>query len=113
MKVETFTAAILRKMSGIGKCQMKFIVHIVHLFLSMRGRKNYLMMSRYGHYGEQTYRQNFEKDFDFRGFNTELKRQYCGSELVWIFDPSYITKSGNITKYAIQLNSFLQMPKTI
>ena len=97
MKVETFTSAILRKMSGIGKCQSKFIVHIIHLFLSMRGRKNYMMMSRYGNYGEQSYRQNFEKDFDFRAFNTELIQQHCGRELVWIFDPSYIAKSGKHT----------------
>jgi hypothetical protein len=100
MKVETFTAAILRKMSGIGKCQFKFMVHIVHLFLSMRGRKNYMMMSRYGKYGEQTYRQNFEKDFDFRTFNSELINQYCGKERIWIFDPSYISKSGKHTPYA-------------
>ena len=52
MKVETVTGAILRKMSGIGKCQMKFILHLFHLFLSMRGRKNFLMMERYGRYSE-------------------------------------------------------------
>ena len=55
MKVLTFTAAILRKMSGIGKCQSKFIIHVLHLFLSMRGRKNYSMMARYGEYREQTF----------------------------------------------------------
>ena len=97
MKIETFTGAILQKMSGIGKSQYKFIVHIVHLYLSMRGRKNYMMMSRYGTYCEQTYRQNFEKDFDFKQLNTELIKRYCGSELAWIFDPSYIAKSGKKT----------------
>jgi Transposase DDE domain len=97
MKVETFTAAILRKMSDIGKCRMKFIIHIVHLFLSMRGRMNYLMMERYGKYGEKSYRLNFEKGFDFKTFNQEIISAYCGKELMLIFDPSYIAKSGKCT----------------
>lgn len=97
MKVDTFTAAILRKISGIGKVQMKFILHIVHLYLGMRGRKNYLMMSRYGCYNELTYRRNFEKDFDFKALNIELIKASCGAELIWIFDPSYISKSGKHT----------------
>jgi hypothetical protein len=97
MKIETFTGAILQKMSGIGKSQFKFMVHIVHLFLCMRGRKNYKMMARYGTYNEQTYRQNFAKNFDFKAFNRELIQTYCGSELAWIFDPSYIAKSGKQT----------------
>jgi hypothetical protein len=100
MKVETFTAAILRKMSGIGKSQTKFIIHIISLFLSMRNRCTYLMMERYGTYREQSYRQNFEKDFDFKTFNTTLIKQYCGRELIWIFDPSYISKSGKKTPYS-------------
>jgi hypothetical protein len=57
------------------------------------------MMSRYGSYSEQSYRQNFEKAFDFKGFNTELIKTYCGKELIWIFDPSYIAKSGKHTPY--------------
>ena len=97
MKVETFTAAILQKMSGIGKSQFKFIVHIVHLFLSMRGRKNYLMMARYGTYCEQSYRQHFEKEFDFKAMNKQIISDYCGKELTCLFDPSYISKSGKST----------------
>ncbi|MBL7816129.1 MAG: hypothetical protein JNL70_14015 [Saprospiraceae bacterium] len=100
MKVETFTATILRKISDIGKSRLTFLAHIVHLYLSMRGRKNYLMMERYGKYSEQTYRQNFDKadkGFDFKAFNKELIERYCGRELVWIFDPSYIAKSGKKT----------------
>ncbi len=97
MKVETFTAAILQKMSGIGKRQLNFMVHIVHLFLSMRGRKNYQMMARYGTNCEQYYRQNFAKNFDFKSLNAKIISDYCGKKLVWIFDPSYISKSGKRT----------------
>lgn len=97
MRVETITGTILQKMYDIGKCQMKFIIHLAGLYLSMRGRKNFLMMERYGKYGEQTYRQNFEKDFDFKRFNKLLIDSYCGKELLWVFDPSYIAKSGKHT----------------
>ncbi|QQS29915.1 MAG: hypothetical protein IPM47_02875 [Sphingobacteriales bacterium] len=61
MKAETFTVAILRKMSDIGMSQKKFIIHIVVLLLSIRSRINYLMLSRYGKYSEKSYRLNFEK----------------------------------------------------
>ena len=51
MKVETFIGAILSKMSDITKCQLKFIPHIMRLFLSIRGRLNYLNLERHGDYG--------------------------------------------------------------
>ena len=54
-------------------------------------------MARYGTYCEQSYRQNFEKDFDFKALNSQLIADYCGKELTWIFDPSRITKSGKYT----------------
>ncbi len=94
MRVETITSAILRKMSGISKPQNNFFVHIVQLLLSMRGRFNFMSMSRYGSYCEQSYRLNFSKGFDFKTFNKELITAHCGTDLAWIFDPSYISKSG-------------------
>jgi hypothetical protein len=97
MKVETFVGAILSKMSGITKCQFKFIPHVMRLFLSMRVRRTYLNLERYGDYCEQSFRLNYEKDFDFKTYNTALIRRYCGDELVWLFDPSYVAKSGKHT----------------
>ncbi len=97
MKVETFTSAILRKISGTGKVEQKFIVHMVYLYLSMRGKLNYLMMWRYGWYNELTYRRHFNKGFDFKALNKYLIDTYCGKSLMWIFDPSYIRKSGKGT----------------
>ena len=97
MKVETFIGTILSKMSEIGKIQSKFIVHIIVLYLSLRGRYNFLNLGRYGHYSEQSYRLNFGKRFSFKKFNTGLIEKHCGKELLWIFDPSYIAKSGKKT----------------
>jgi hypothetical protein len=42
------------------------------LFLSIRGRINFLQLGRYGKYKEQRYWQQFEKSFDFLTFNKEL-----------------------------------------
>lgn len=97
MKVCTFTKAILEKISDISNCRRKFILHIVSLYLSMRGRRTYLTMARYGSYCEKSYRRHFSEDVDFKAFNRELISRSCGSELVWIFDPSYISKSGKRT----------------
>jgi hypothetical protein len=97
MKVETFVSAILSKMSDIGKCQEKFICHVMRLFLSIRGRLTYLNLGRYGDYCEQSFRINYEKYFDFKTYNTELIQTYCGDELIWLFDPSYLAKSGKHT----------------
>jgi hypothetical protein len=97
MKVETFVGAILSKMSDITKCQFKFIPHVVRLFLSIRGRLTYLNLERHGDYCEQSFRINYEKTFDFKSYNTSLIQTYCGDELIWIFDPSYLAKSGKHT----------------
>jgi Transposase DDE domain len=98
--VSATTEVILRKISGIGKCQLKFFIHIVRLVLSLRGRLNYLTMARYGSYSEKSYRLNFGKmgqSYDFKSFNSQLIKTYCSSTLAWVFDPTYINKSGKHT----------------
>ena len=97
MKVETFTGAILRKMSGMGKVQLKFFISLTKLFLTIRGRYNFLNFARYGELCEQSYRLNFGKHFDFKDFNRKMIEQYGSKELVWVFDPSYLSKSGKHT----------------
>jgi hypothetical protein len=76
MKVETFVGAILSKMSDITKCQLKFIPHLMRLFLSIRGRLNYLNLGRHGDYCEQSFRLNYEKSFDFKAYNKSLIETY-------------------------------------
>lgn len=67
--------------------------------MGIRGRYNFLNMSRYGSYSEQSYRNNFEKEFNFLGFNVELINQSCSRHLIIAFDPSYIPKSGKHTDH--------------
>lgn len=95
--ISTITSTIIGQMSGINKCQRKFITRLLELFLSMHQRMTYLMMSRYGNYCEQTYRIQYSKEFDFKEFNTHLINKYSCSERILIFDPSYVNKSGKST----------------
>lgn len=90
-------SAILAKMSNIGKWQRQFIVHLIPLFMSIRGRINFMQMSRYGRYSMTSYRNNFDKTFDFGSFNSEhIKMKGTGYHII-IFDPSHIRKSGKCT----------------
>jgi hypothetical protein len=97
MNVETITSAILREMPDINKWQRDFFHHHLGLFLSLRGRYNYLNFERYGQKNELTYRNHHESGFDFLTFNRFLIEKNTGSQRMIAFDPSYITKSGKHT----------------
>jgi Transposase DDE domain len=97
MTVETLIDTILQKMPQTGKVQRKFISHIFTLLLSIRTRFNYQSMARVGTYNHLSYRKNFSKYFDFISFNKAIIKEHNGSELVVLFDPSYIRKSGKQT----------------
>lgn len=56
MNVETLTSTILREMPEINKWQRDFFYHHLNLFLTLRGRYNYLNFERYGQKNEMTYR---------------------------------------------------------
>lgn len=81
-------------MDGLNKKRSEFIVHILILILSMRGRINFMQFQRQGKMNEKSYRNQFEKPFDWLGFNTHLISEICGDELILGFDPSFIKKSG-------------------
>jgi len=98
-KSEALIGAIIGKMSGLNKSRKKFMIKIFMLYLGLRGRYNFLNMARYGDCTEQTYRNQFDKPFDFVGFNTAMIQTYCSRHLVNVFDPSYIPKSGKETEH--------------
>lgn len=97
MRVETLTAKILSLMPKVGKCQRKFLNHFFTLMIAFRGRANFENLARQGQFNESTYRNNFDKDFDYFGFNQKLIAQSCSEEIAIAFDPSFISKSGKLT----------------
>jgi len=98
-KSEALIAAIIEKMPVLNKARKDFMLTIFMLFMGLRGRYNFLNMARYGQYSEQTYRNHFQKPFDFKTFNKELIKQKCSSHLINAFDPSYLPKSGKQTEH--------------
>jgi len=98
-KSKTLVRAIIEKIGKQNKARRKFMIKIFTLFMGLGGRYNFTNMSRYGDYSEQTYRNNFEKPFDFIGFNKKLILESCSTHRVIAFDPSYIPKSGKKTEH--------------
>lgn len=97
MSVETLTRLILNKMPDIGKWQRDFMIHLMPLLLTIRGRHNFENLSRYGSFNEATYRVRYEGGFDFEQFNEELILSLPEEERIIAFDPSYLPKSGKYT----------------
>ena len=87
----------LNNISIFSKCRKAFLCETLILFISIKGRINFLQLARFGKFKEQRYRQQFEKTFPFLEFNKELALSHGGSRFVIAFDPSYITKSGKKT----------------
>jgi hypothetical protein len=97
MSIEILTSAILRQMPRMTKWQHDFFVHVLGLYLSLRGRYNFLNMERYGRHNELTYRNHFQAGFDFKTFNLRLILAHTGSKRLNVFDPSFVCKSGKHT----------------
>jgi hypothetical protein len=77
----------------------RFFSHIIPLFMGIRGRINFLSMSRHGYLSEKSYRHQFERDFDFAEFNTRVIQQYGSGKYILAFDPSFVNKSGKHTPH--------------
>jgi hypothetical protein len=81
----------------LNKSRKAFMVIVLWHILSIKGKINFLQLGRFGPLSEQTYRNQFEKTFDFLGFNKDLIKQVVSNEAVVALDPSYIPKSGKST----------------
>jgi len=75
----------------------QFILNVLLCFLSIKGKINFLQLSRYSKYCEQYFRINFENKFNFQDFNRRLILNLKIKECITAFDPSYIAKSGKCT----------------
>jgi hypothetical protein len=84
-------------MPAINKWRQDFLIETFLLYLSIKGRINFLQLGRYGKYTEQRYSQQFEKPFDFLFFNSELVMEHGGGSYVLAIDPTFIAKSGKKT----------------
>ena len=60
-------------MDKLSVWRQRFILETMLLFL--KGKVNFLQLARYGTYDERSYRNGFEKGFDFLGFNQLLIKE--------------------------------------
>jgi len=65
--------------------------------LSLKGRITLLQLGRFSPLCEQTYRNQFEKKFDFFSDNKQLINQTISDERIIAYDPCYIPKAGKST----------------
>ncbi|MBD0288762.1 MAG: hypothetical protein ICV79_25565 [Flavisolibacter sp.] len=87
----------LGKVKKVSKPIAKFVLHILELWLSMNCRYVFTNMQRWGARAEKSYRQMFAKFFDWLGFNVQLTRQHGSKEMICVFDPFFVKKSGKRT----------------
>jgi len=83
--------------SSINNARKKFIISVFMHILSIKGRINFLQLGRFSSYNEKTFRNQFEKEFDFLSFNKLLIDQVASEDRVVALDPSFIPKSGKST----------------
>jgi hypothetical protein len=97
--VKQFIYSILggSSFSELNKPRKDFIVSVLWHILSIKGKINFLQFGRFSSLGEQTYRNQFEKKFDFFAFNKQIINQVASGERVVALDPSYIPKAGKST----------------
>lgn len=90
---------VINQIQGLNKKRREFILEIFCLFISIPSRVNFSQLGRYGKYGEQHYRIQFEKNFDFMSLNKELILEKGSGHYIIAFDPTYINKSGKSTPH--------------
>lgn len=90
---------ILGKMSSLRKPQKKFLMVLFTTILLIKGKVNYLNLSRYSKLSERTYRRQFQKEFHFAQFNKEAIEKVIPVTATQIFaqDASFLKKSGKQT----------------
>ncbi|MEI6277643.1 MAG: transposase [Prolixibacteraceae bacterium] len=98
-KVKSLIIRVLENeiFNRLNKPRKDFIVSVLWHILSIKGRINFLQLGRFSPLCEQTYRNQFEKEFDFLSFNKQLINQTISSECAIALDPSYIPKAGKAT----------------
>lgn len=86
--------------SGVTKVRKNFktfFIEAMILFIAIPKRFNFTQMSRFGDSCESRFRQNFQRPFDWIGYNSAFVGHTDGHRRAIAIDPSYIDKSGKCT----------------
>ena len=100
MPLDQLTKVIKDAFNGaakITKSFQTFFIETMILYLSIPKRINFMQMSRFGDSCESRFRQNFQREFDWVGYNSGFTSHMKGHRIALAIDPSYIDKSGKHT----------------
>lgn len=97
MKTQEYIQQLVSLIGDITTRQKKFLMELIFVLFAMRGRANFTNMVRYTTYHEHTIRRNYDKAVDFVRLNLATLRSVRASNLIGVFDCSFIPKSGKQT----------------
>ena len=97
MKLQTYLAELFSTITTLTTSQRKFLTEMGFVLFAMRGRVNFTNMSQYTHYHESTIRRQYDQSVDFVAVNCATIRSVNASDLIGVFDCSFIPKSGKHT----------------
>jgi len=91
---------IFARFDGMNKRRRDFLTELFEIIPCVRGRLNFINMSRYSKYNESTFRRNFSQFFDWLKFNYLILQFVFLTEsetVIGAIDCSYVSKSGKHT----------------
>ncbi len=97
MHTKEYVQQLISSLKEITTSQKKFLVEIIFVLFAMRGRTNFTNMARYTTYNERTIRRNYDKSVNFVALNLAPIHSVNATDLVGVFDCSFVPKSGKQT----------------
>jgi DDE superfamily endonuclease len=84
---------------GVPRPTQKFVTELLALWLTVRGRFNFVNLGRYSSFCERTLRRGFARGFCWSEFNGRLLTIIIPAhhELIAVLDASFVKKSGKCT----------------
>ena len=80
LSIHGILEAIFERFTGLGKPDRKFLTELFEIIPCVRGRLNFMNLSRYSIYNEVTFRRHFAKFFDWLKFNYLIIHFACFSK---------------------------------
>ena len=94
-------------LSLLNKRHKEFFIRVLWLFLSIKGKINFLQLERYGENCEQASRNQFQEGFESLPFNATLVSQYCSTRTVIALDSTYEILINQFCKVKIRGYSYM------
>ncbi|KAF0210289.1 MAG: hypothetical protein FD178_3674 [Ignavibacteria bacterium] len=93
----SFIEVKLQQVNGIREPQLKFLSTLFEVMWTVPHRINFMNMGRFSSLSEQTFQLQFKKGFDFLDLFISMLSGKKKKEMLLVFDPSLISKSGKHT----------------